>query len=120
MRIRKIAESVGVLGKILNSKSNSKGNTYSSDYIEKNFLGGGGRIVKETFTLQSNSAGNAGPFLENSNKRIVISAYDTRGDNIMILPYTFNNNWYVTVVNYKMALQINKQIVINVVYIDYT
>lgn len=41
MRIRKIAESVGVLGKILNSKSNSKENTYSSDYIEKNFLGGG-------------------------------------------------------------------------------
>ena len=37
MRIRKIATSVGILGKILNSKSSSKQDTYSCDYINNNF-----------------------------------------------------------------------------------
>lgn len=35
MRIKKIATSIGVLGKILNSKSSSKQDTYSCDYINK-------------------------------------------------------------------------------------
>lgn len=35
MRIRKIATSVGVLGKILNSLNSSKQDTYSCDYINK-------------------------------------------------------------------------------------
>lgn len=37
MRIKKIATSIGVLGKILNSKSSSKQDTYSCDYINNNF-----------------------------------------------------------------------------------
>lgn len=40
MRIRKVAESVGVLGKILNIKSNSKQDTYSANYIDNNVGGG--------------------------------------------------------------------------------
>ena len=35
MKIKKIATSIGVLGKILNSKSTSKQDTYSCDYINK-------------------------------------------------------------------------------------
>lgn len=35
MKIKKIATSIGVLGKILNSKSSSKQDTYSCDYINK-------------------------------------------------------------------------------------
>lgn len=34
-KIKKIATSIGILGKILNSKSNSTENTYSCDYINK-------------------------------------------------------------------------------------
>lgn len=52
MRIRKIAESVGVLGKILNSKSNSKQDTYSANYIENN-VGGG---IIETITNENGTA----------------------------------------------------------------
>lgn len=37
MRIKKIATSIGVLGKILNSKSSSKQDTYSCDYLNNKF-----------------------------------------------------------------------------------
>lgn len=40
MRIKKKQTSVGILGKILNSKSNSKQDTYSANYIDNNVGGG--------------------------------------------------------------------------------
>lgn len=37
-KIKKIAQSIGVVGKILNSESTSQENTYSCDYINKKFV----------------------------------------------------------------------------------
>lgn len=37
MKIKKIAQSIGVLGKILNTKSTSQENTYSCDYLNNKF-----------------------------------------------------------------------------------
>lgn len=52
MRIRKIATSIGVLGKILNSKSSSKQDTYSCDYINN-------MIKKFNGSITTNINGNA-------------------------------------------------------------
>lgn len=40
-KIKKIAQSIGVLGKVLNAKSNSKENTYSCDYLNQNYITAG-------------------------------------------------------------------------------
>ena len=112
-KIKKIATSIGVLGKILNSKSSSKQDTYSCDYInklntyseEEQVIGtwtDGKPLYRKVITKNITSTSQAvSDVFKNLNTIVSINGIFTGAD--YIIPYGFNNDKTFVAVFYEKS-----------------
>ena len=98
-KIKKIATSIGVLGKILNTKSTSQENTYSCDYLNSKFVGSES-IKTKTYTNELVANSNVSPF----NSWCQQDVSDIKG---IIIQVDARNNWNVPLLASKVGSNIN-------------